>query len=406
MSSAWLYLLGAINLAVGLYSLASSLRYLRYMKRSLSKENLEQAGEPPEVTLLVPCCGYEDGLEDNLRALFRQDYPRLQLVFIVENETDSSLPVVWKLLASEACPARLVVAGEAEDQGQKVHNLLAGLAQAQETEVFAFADSDCRPDPGWLSHLVAPLQRSEVGVTTGYRFYVPNPPSFASYLRSVWNAGVLTLLGDHDHNFAWGGSMAIRAETFRRAGVEQAWQRALSDDYALTHAVRRAGYRVEFVPRCLVASAGEISLGETLRWTSRQISITRVYWRNLWRIGGGTQILHCVFLLAGAAATLAGDVTAAVLLGAVLLAGCTSGGVRARAIFLLGRPWRERLQGHRWVYVWMTPLVGFVTAYGFIRSAFSSRIHWRGKTYEMRSPTETIIVREPASVRATGREMG
>ncbi len=393
MSGTWLYLLGSINLAVGLYSLASSLRYIRYMKRSLSEEKLENPPQPPGVALLVPCCGHEDGLEDNLRALFRQDYPRLRLVFIVESETDSSLPVIRKLLANDACTARPLAAGQAEDRGQKGHDLLAGPAQAHEAEVLAFTDSDCRPDPGWLSRLVAPLLRSEVGVTTGYRFYIPSPPSFASYLRSVWNAGVLTLLGDHNHNFAWGGSMAIRAETFRHARVEQAWQGALSDDYALTHAVRRAGYRVDFVPRCLVASAGKVSLGEALRWTTRQISITHVYRRNLWRIGGGTQILYSVFLLAGAAATLAGDVAAAVLLGAVLLVGATSGGVRARAIFLLGRPWRERLQGHGWAYVLMAPFTGFVTAYGFLRSAFSRRIHWRGKTYEMRSPTETIIVR-------------
>jgi hypothetical protein len=33
---------------------------------------------------------------------------------------------------------------------------------------------------------------------------------------------VLTVLGDHNHNFAWGGAMAIRQEVYQRIGVAEA----------------------------------------------------------------------------------------------------------------------------------------------------------------------------------------
>lgn len=188
--------------------------------------------------------------------------------------------------------------------------------------------------------------------------------------------------------------MAIRNAVFQEAAVEKSWRGALSDDYVLTHAVRRAGYRVVFVPRCLVQTAGPVTLGEVFDWCHRQMAITRVYWPNLWRIAGGSQVAYCTFLGAAAVATLNGNLAAAILLTSVLLLGVASGQVRARAIQSLGQVWKERLHRYTSAYVLLVPAVGLLTAYGFIRSALSRRIEWRGKIYEMRSPSETILLHE------------
>ena len=313
-----IYALGGVNLLVSLYSLISSFRYLGYLH--VHGDRAPERSYLPPVTLLVPCCGLDAGLADNLRAIVLQDYPDLRVVFIVENEADRAVPVIQSVMAGEKRVTRLVVAGPARGRGQKVHNLLTAVATIEDDCVLAFADSDIRPAPDWLVHLVEPLDRVEVGVATGYRFYVPERGNFASFLRSAWNAGVLTLLGDHDHNFAWGGSMAIKRSTFREAGVADAWKGVLSDDYALTHAVRRAGLRIEFVPRCVVASVGPVGLTEVLSWCTRQMAITRVYWPNLWRIAGGSQILYSIFLGAGFLAAASGNFIIGAMLAAMLAA--------------------------------------------------------------------------------------
>jgi cellulose synthase/poly-beta-1,6-N-acetylglucosamine synthase-like glycosyltransferase len=389
VSTTWLYLLGVLNLASGVYSFLSTLSYLRYAKRAIGKAS--EYSYRPTVTLLVPCCGEEEGLEDNLRALVGQDYEDLEVIFIVESESDPAVPVIERILDTDSRPARLVVAGLAEGRGQKVHNLSAGIARARETEVLAFADSDGQPDSEWLANLVLPLERTEVGVSTSFRFYLPERGSLASLVRSAWNAAVLTLLGDHNRNFAWGGSMAIRREIFRRAKVEEAWRGALSDDYTLTHAVRRAGYRVEFVPRCLVGSRGPVGLREVLRWCTRQMAITRVYWPNLWRIGGVSQLAFVVFLML-AAPTAVTEPGIALLVAVVLILSWVGGGIKAWAVRLLLPKWGTELRRYDGAYVLLAPVTSFITVYGFLRSAFSRRIEWRGKVYEMRSPTETVIL--------------
>src|SRR5207245_11209480 len=81
--------------------------------------------------------------------------------------------------------------------------------------------------------------------------------------------------------------------------TEGYWASTVSDDYALTRAVREAGGRIRFEPRCLVKSREDSSLGEFLRWANRQIIITRVYSSRLWWKALGFYLFYGVTFLAG-----------------------------------------------------------------------------------------------------------
>jgi cellulose synthase/poly-beta-1,6-N-acetylglucosamine synthase-like glycosyltransferase len=381
--------LGVVSLVAALQSLRGSAQYRGYAQRSRERGSDVPDSDLPSVTLVVPCCGDEDGLEENLEAVLGQDYPALEVRFAVEDEDDAALPAIETVRARHPGRSEVVLAGPGNGRGQKVHNLLAALAARPVAEVIAFADSDGRPEPGWLRRLVAELDEAGVGVASSYRFYRPEPAGFGTLLRSVWNLSVLALLGDHDRNFAWGGSMALRRDVFERARVREAWRGALSDDYAVTHAVRGAGLRVAFVPDCLVGSEGPIGTAATLRWAARQISITRVYWPMLFGLAVVSSGSATAFLVL---APLAGGILPLSLLAAVLALGCASGGVRAVALARLAPRWRDDVRRFLWAYVLLAPLAGLVTFYGVARALLSRRIEWRGTLYEMRSPHETVVL--------------
>ena len=80
----------------------------------------------------------------------------------------------------------------------------------------------------------------------------------------------------------------MQREVFeRKHGSGRPGRGAFSDDYALTHAVRRAGLRVAFVPEVLVGSeSAPWASAPVLSWAARQISITRVYWPAALLAGG------------------------------------------------------------------------------------------------------------------------
>ena len=387
--------LGVLSGLAALNSLVGGLRYVRYARQASEARGQAAGAELASVMLIVPCCGAEEGLEDNLEALLLQDYPQLRVRFVVETAEDGATPVIERLRQRHPARVERIVAGPSHDHGQKVHNLLAALDAGTLEDVLVFADSDGRPEPGWLRRLVAELGEPKVGVASSYRFYRPVPATFATLLRSVWNLSVLSLLGEHDRNFAWGGSMAIRREVFDRAKVRQAWSGALSDDYAITHAARRAGLRVSFVPACLVGSDGRVGLASMLTWVARQISITRVYWPTLFWLAAGSNLSSTAFLVL---APVVGGVVPLSLLAVVLALGCASGGLRAVALGHLAPQWRAEVHRWLWAYVLMAPLSGLVTAYAVLNALLSRRIEWRGIRYEMRSPNETVVLGRSKSI--------
>jgi hypothetical protein len=73
-------------------------------------------------------------------------------------------------------------------------------------------------------------------------------------MRSVWDAVIGGTFGPGPNAFAWGGSMAILRETFHAIHVLDFWRDTVSDDYALSDAVRRAGLRIVFAPGAMAVS--------------------------------------------------------------------------------------------------------------------------------------------------------
>ncbi len=391
-------------MAQSAWSLIDGYRFLRYARSCRGKPPGDFA---PPVALVIPCKGVDPGFNENLACYLDQDYPRYQVVFAVASENDPAFKALQTRLravgASDAHggpPATLVVAGYSPSRGEKVNNLLGGLAAAEPSaQVFAFADMDARPARDWLRCLVGPLRDPQVTVSTGFRWYLPGA-SFVSQLRAAWDTSVATLLGDHDHNFAWGGSMAIRAADFARLRVEERyWAGTVSDDYALTRAVREARGRIRFEPRCLVASREESSFGEFLRWANRQIIITRVYAPHLWRLGLAAYVFFCGTMLFGFVEVVRPGVPAgwrwsvAGTLAAIQFLGVAKARLRSvvtREVFSEETAFLKRYGGRYWQ---LSPLVPWVMLVNLLVAGFTRRIEWRGTSYELKSPNEVRVLR-------------
>lgn len=239
----------------------------------------------PQVTLFLPCKGAELGLSENLRAVLHQDYARYEICFIVESQLDPALSVIEE--ERSACPqvpSRVAIAGLSHDSGQKVHNLMcATAAVSPDTEVLAFADSDARPHPDWLSRMVDSLGKTPGGVVTGYRWFSPRDPTAANLLLTCLNGLVIGLMGPTRYNLIWGGAWAVRRADFEAFGFPSAWSGALCDDLAVSRVVRAAGRSVTFVPHCLTISEIDTTWAGLIEFARRQYLLVRVYTPAWWR---------------------------------------------------------------------------------------------------------------------------
>ena len=193
--------------------------------------------------ILAPCKGSEPALRQNLRALFQQDYPDYEITFIVQQANDPACAVIGRLMAEHpGVTARLLVAGRASHCGQKVHNLRAGAAAlGPQVRYLVFVDSDARPRPEWLRAAIAELdRRPDLGATSGYRWFMPSRPSLAHHVLYSINCNLISLLSSRNHYMVWGGSWAIRRDTFEATGLREAWKGTLSDDLVAAGVLRRA----------------------------------------------------------------------------------------------------------------------------------------------------------------------
>jgi len=396
-------LLWLVTVAQGVASLADGLSFRRFVNRALRDEALRRPdcskAFTPRAVVILPCCGVDERLHQTVERLGRQNY---EVVFAFESMRDPAFAAVRRWTKDWTRPFhRCVIAGLADKRAQKIHNLLAAVQRCSpDREVLVFLDSDAVPHPEWLAQLVAPLADPGVGAATGYRWYTA-AGGFAEGVRCCWNAATVTLLHDERHNFCWGGSTAIRRRDFDGLGIRRHWDRALSDDYQITRAVREAGLAIRFVPQALIPSRDRVSFGEFWSFATRQLVITRVCGPHLWRTG----FLLCLsFTLGGAAIFMLFLAAALGWIGnqalmwtafagwLVILAFASAKAlVRQLAIRKLLRPpavtWRDFL----WDVVGVN-LSGLLHMALMLASLRSRRFVWRNTIYEMISADETRIL--------------
>jgi len=253
----WYYYIALAAIVSQLVFLLQTYSNYRY---ALKKYRRKRSWYRPRAVLIVPCKGLDSAFRENITSFFDLDYENYLLWFVVADESDPAYDELCDLknrleTDSKAQDVQVFVAGHSRSCGQKIHNLLYCYERiGDDVEVLAFADSDICVRSNWLSHIVYPLRQSKHGVASGYRWYIPKRNNLASLALSAMNAKIAQLLGNTPFNQAWGGSMAIRVDVFRRLGLDKIWAKALSDDLSLSGAVKKAGMKVAFVPACLVAS--------------------------------------------------------------------------------------------------------------------------------------------------------
>src|SRR6266404_2205955 len=395
------YFLAAIVIWLGILSLRGGLRFDAYARSETSKP---LADFTPYVSVFAPCRGLEEGLEENINALFRQDYRSYEIIFVSDCADDPALGLIRKLISDQVhtnrVSTKIIIAGVASDSGQKVHNLRAAVTESDpRSEAFVFVDTDARPPSHWLRALVAPLADEKIGAASGYRWFIPVDGSLASHLRSVWNASIASALGaGRDKNFCWGGSTAIRRSTFEKLRITERWRGTVSDDFTLTRALHEAQLPVHFVPACLVPAQDSCTLRELFEFTNRQLKITRVYAPHLWKPVLIGSLLFCLVFFGGVLLVVARAMQQSsiaiplLLLLIIYFLGTLKAHIRMKAIVLLLPNYGRELR-RGWIFhLVLWPLTSALYLWNAVVAAASRRIKWRGITYELKSATEAVII--------------
>jgi ceramide glucosyltransferase len=363
---AWFLLVLVAGSAV--YCVLTILAALRY--RAVRPPELR---EQPPISVLKPLDGIDDGLEQNLRTFFAQDYPRFEILFAVRSPQDPAVALVERLCTGHpAIPTRLIVTGEPPYPNAKVFSLDRMLAAATH-DLIVMADSDVRVTPAMLSTIAAEFQDPRLGLATCPYRAVPGR-SFWSALEAIglnteFIAGVLVARMVDGMRFALGPTIAARRETLDQIGGFDAVKDYLAEDFVLGKLAAERGYGVLLSSYVIEHRIGAQHFGANvrhrLRWSrstrrSRPWGYAGQVFTNplplalmLWAVEPGWwPVVAATLLLRGAAAW----TTAGLVL-------------------------RDSLTARLWLLVPLQDIAGFLT---WIAGFFGNTILWRGHRYYVR----------------------
>jgi hypothetical protein len=390
-------LLLAAALSAGLLqTLVAALSFL-ILRNGTHPQGSSAGSRTPRCAVIMPSLGTPPGFATTIRAHARNCAATgSRFLVCVESDQDPGVPMILEA-AREFASVELVVAGPTALSSQQNHNMLAGVAAAEDAEILAFADNDFTPPPRWLETLVRPLESEAVTVTTGYRWIV-GPGTIAGHFHALASMTMVAWFVPLSRIFGaglWGGSFALRRRDFESLGVAERWRTSISDDLTLTAALMAHGKRATFVPELLIAT--DDCIAEPRRafaWFERQILNTKAHARPLWGLvllGLGLEGFGLLlpFLALGALPFEALSPLAphAALAGAVAWTGAVIPTIGYTALGPI------RGQATLWA---LAPLLRLAQAAAALRTLFSNEIRWAGVTYRFNRRGEVTDVRREA----------
>ena len=359
--------LGALLLGSWVYCVLTGLAAKRYLAQPLP----DQSNQEP-ISILKPLSGLDDGLEENLRTFFTQDYPDFEILFAMRTAADPAHALVERLRAEyPQVPTQLILTGEPPWPNAKSWSLHQ-MQQRARHSLLVMSDSDIRVDSQMLKTLAREFADPKLAVTTCPYRAVPGA-SFWSKLEAIgmnteFLGGVLVARMLNGMDFALGPTIAARRDAIDAVGGWTYLQEFLAEDFVLGNEAAAKGLGVGLSSYVIEHRIGAQPLGKNfahrLRWCrstrrsrpagyvgqlfTNPLPIALALWAVLpatWPALVGTTILRAI----------AGHATAETVL-------------------------HDPLCRRQWVLVPLQDLLSFaVWAAGF----FGNTIDWRGETYRL-----------------------
>ena len=262
-------LLGALLLGSWVYCVLTGLAAKRYLAQPLP-DRLNQ--EP--ISILKPLAGLDDGLEENLRTFFTQDYPDFEILFAMRTPADPAHALVERLRAEyPLVPTQLILTGEPPWPNAKSWSLHQ-MQQRARHSLLVMSDSDIRVDSQMLKTLAREFADPNLAVTTCPYRAVPGAP-FWSKLEAIgmnteFLGGVLVARMLNGMDFALGPTIADRRDAIEAVGGWPYLQEFLAEDFVLGNEAAAKGLGVGLSSYVIEHRIGAQSLVKNfthrLRW--------------------------------------------------------------------------------------------------------------------------------------------
>ncbi len=372
---------------------AGFVRRLRTWRRPLLNDEL-----CPKAVVVLCLRGGDPFLSRCIAGLLGQDYPNFEIRFMVDHADDPAMPILQKSL--EGSPDDRYRINVLSSPFPSCSLKCSCLVQAVESlddsvEILALLDADTIPHSSWLRELATALSPKNVGAATGNRWYLPTVASHGALVRYAWNAAAVVQM--YWYEIAWGGTLAIKLDSIRRAGILDRWRLAYGEDTLVRMALSKIGQRVAFVPSLMMINREDCTLVSFQSWVKRQLLSARLY-HPFWLLVVAHAITSTALilwaLLIFMVLAIRGDLMGAglVLLSLFVFHASLTSMLPwiERSVFAIVQARGEAVAWPRrpsWLrLLWIAWVTQWTYTWALLSCLFMKRFFWRGIEYEVGGP--------------------
>ncbi len=209
----------------------------------------------PRISVVV--CSYNGAstLRDCFDGLRRLQYPNFEVIVVDDGSTDATSAITREY------GFRLI---RTNNRGLSTARNI-GL-EAATGEIVAYTDSDCCPDPHWLTYLAATFLSTNHAGVGGPNLAPPGDGRIADCVANAPGGPIHVLLSDREAEHIPGCNMAFRKSCLQATGGFDPQFRAAGDDVDICWRLQQQGWTLGYSPGAMV-------------WHHRRNSV-RAYWKQ------------------------------------------------------------------------------------------------------------------------------
>jgi glycosyltransferase involved in cell wall biosynthesis len=218
---------------------------------SYSSEHPEQTGEfLPMCSVVIPIYNGEVDLPELLTCLEAQTYPRDKVEYLLVDNHSSDRTLAQIHSASENSP--ITIRPLSENQIQSSYAARNKGIRAATSQIIAFTDADCRPQPQWLKSLIQPFAKPNITMVAGEITALPGNSFLEKFADRQETLSQKHTLAHKFYPYGQTANLAIRRIAFEKVGLFRPYLTTGGDADICWRIQQENIGNIEFAPTAIV----------------------------------------------------------------------------------------------------------------------------------------------------------
>lgn len=207
----------------------------------------------PKVSVIIPIYNGERDLSDLISCLLSQSYPaeNVEYLLVDNNSSDRTLSLLQSA-AESAASSGWTIRPITENNIQSSYAARNAGIRAATTDIFAFTDADCRPEPDWLTALIQPFENPNIGIVVGEIMALPGTTLLEQHAQREDVLSQKHTLANTFCPYGQTANLAIRKKAFQEVGLFRPHLTTGGDADICWRIQRESNWQLHFAPTAIV----------------------------------------------------------------------------------------------------------------------------------------------------------